>query len=393
MRICLVNALFYPFCGGIEKHMFGLSRELVKQGHDVTIITAKMTDSPEYEVINGVKVHRIPCIEVKVPGLYPPPWVISPLFALRLKRLDRQYNFDLIHLHNRFFMDYDTAAIYAKLAKKPFLITIHNPRPVGISLPITVVGVAYDMLIGRWPFVLADTIISVSDWSCRDISRYGVRMDKMVTIPNAIDVSAFGPTESTSLREQFGIGNSPMLLFVGRMIAQKGIEYLLDAMPEVLKTHPDAKLLLIGKGNSLKSLKRRAASLGIEENAIFAGYLSEEKLKEAYGTCDVFVLPSIVEPFGMVILEAMACHKPVVCTDSGGVNEIVEDNGSGFLVPVKDHMALAEKINLVLSDDALRRRLGERGRMIAEERYDWKQVATRVQKVYAETISRKAHQP
>src|SRR5512136_702732 len=103
MRICLVNALFHPFSGGVEKHMYELSRELVKQGVDVTIVTARLKDTKAYEEIDGVKVHRVPCIELKVPGLYPPPLILSPLFFLHLRKLDKQYDFDIIHLQNRFF--------------------------------------------------------------------------------------------------------------------------------------------------------------------------------------------------------------------------------------------------------------------------------------------------
>ena len=80
MRICLVNALFHPFSGGVEKHMYELSRELVKQGVDVTVVTARLSGLPAFEEIDGVKVHRVPCLEIKVPGLYPPPYIVSPLF-------------------------------------------------------------------------------------------------------------------------------------------------------------------------------------------------------------------------------------------------------------------------------------------------------------------------
>ncbi len=85
MKICLVNALFHPFSGGVEKHMYELSRELVSQSVDVTMVTARIEGTPAYEVIDGVKVYRVPCISLKVPGLYPPPLIISPLFVHYLR--------------------------------------------------------------------------------------------------------------------------------------------------------------------------------------------------------------------------------------------------------------------------------------------------------------------
>ena len=115
MRICLVNALFHPFSGGVEKHMYELSRELVRQGVDVTVVTARLRGTPAYEEIDGVKVHRIPCLEIRLPGFYPPPLILAPGFVRRLKRLDDQYHFDVIHLQNRFFVGFDMAAVYCRL--------------------------------------------------------------------------------------------------------------------------------------------------------------------------------------------------------------------------------------------------------------------------------------
>jgi glycosyltransferase involved in cell wall biosynthesis len=385
MKICLVNALFYPFSGGVEKHMHELSRELVKQGVDVTVVTARIQGTAAYEEIDGVKVHRVPCISLKVPGLYPPPLIISPLFPFYLRRLDRENSFDIIHLQNRFFVDFDTAAIYAKLKHKPFMMTIHNARPVGISLPITVFGSAYDWLIGRWPFVLADRIIAVSEWVKYDIAKYHIDERKIVPVHNGINVSEFRPSEESNVRRQYGV-QGPMLLFVGRMITQKGIPYLIDAMPAVLEKHPDAKLLLVGRGNALESLKKKVKAAGLEHSVLFSGYMTEEMLKEAYGTCDMFVLPSVWEVLPIAVLEAMSSSKPVVCTSAGGDAELVEDGLNGFVVPMRDPKALAEKINELLDDPVKRARMGTASRKRAEEEFDWKLIAASTKKVYEDVL-------
>jgi glycosyltransferase involved in cell wall biosynthesis len=233
MKICLANALFYPFSGGVEKHMYELSRELARQNVDVTVVTARTDGSPAYEELDGVKVYRVPCLSFRVPGLYPPPLIISPLFIWYLKRLDDEHGFDIIHLQNRFFPDFDMAAIYARLRHKPFMMTIHNARPVGISPAITAFGLAYDWLIGRLPFALADRIIAVSEWAKHDIEKYLIDGRKIVTVHNGINVGSFRPTAATGVRRRYGI-DGPMLLFVGRMITQKGVPYLIEAMPTIL---------------------------------------------------------------------------------------------------------------------------------------------------------------
>ncbi len=388
MKICLVNALFYPFSGGVEKHMYELSRELVRQDVDVTVVTARLEGTSAYEELEGVKVHRIPCLSLRVPGLYPPPLVLSPFFYFYLRRLDGENGFDIIHLQNRFFVDFDMAALYARLKKKPFVMTVHNARPVGISLPITVLGSAYDWLIGRWPFALADRVIAVSEWAKYDIARYRIDERKIVPVHNGINVASFRPTGARNVRERYGIGG-PMLLFVGRMITQKGVPYLIDAMPSVLARHPDAKLLLVGRGNALESLKKKVRAMGLEKSILFSGYMTEEMLKEAYGTCDIFVLPSVWEVLPIAILEAMSSSKPVVCTNAGGNAELVKDGYNGYVVPMRDPGALADKINALLGDPEKMKSMGRAGRRRAEDEFDWKLIASRTKQVYEDLLIEK----
>jgi glycosyltransferase involved in cell wall biosynthesis len=114
--------------------------------------------------------------------------------------------------------------------------------------------------------------------------------------------------------------------------------------------------------------------------------MSEADLKEAYGTCDAFVLPSVWEVLPIAVLEAMSSGRPVVCTDAGGDREMVRDGVNGFVVPVRDPAALAGKINALLADGALRARMGAAGRKIAEDEFDWKLIAARTKRVYEDLI-------
>jgi glycosyltransferase involved in cell wall biosynthesis len=383
MKICLVNALFRPFAGGIEKHMYELSRGLADLGVDVTVVTGRINDLPEGEDMDGIRVRRVPCWAIKAPFFYPPPLVLSPGFPFHLKKIDDHENFDLFHLHNRFFIDFNLALLYARLKRKPFVMTAHNPRPKHVASPLGALGTSYDWLIGRWTFVLADRVIAVSDWAKQDIAKYGVDKEKIETIHNGVNVGEFKPLGGENKHD----GHGPMLLFVGRMVRQKGIPYLIEAMPLVLKRHPDARLLLIGRGSALESLKKKARAMGLDGSVVFSGYMEEDELKEAYGACDVFALPSTVEPFGIVIVEAMASGKPVVCTDSGGVKEIVADGVNGFIVPPGDPGALAARICQLLSDEGLRGRMGKAGRGIAEAKFDWKAIAVKTKRLYEEVLA------
>ncbi len=382
MKVCLLNALFRPFAGGIEKHMYGLSKGLADLGVDVTVVTGRINGLPPEEDMDGIPVRRVPCLAIRAPFLYPPPLVLSPAFPLHLKKLDDRENFDLFHLHNRFFADFNLSLVYARLKRKPFVMTAHNPRPGHVSSPLAALGTAYDWLIGRWPFILADRVIAVSEWAKHDIAKYGVDMGRIETIPNGVDADEFHTG-----------GGGGFLLFVGRLVPQKGIPYLLDAMPLVLKEHPGARLVLAGRGSLHDSLKRKAARMGLGGSVIFSGYMEEEALKDAYGACDLFVLPSTVEPFGIVVVEAMASGRPVVCTDSGGVREVVADGVNGFLVPPRDPRALADSICQLLSDADLRERMGREGRRIAREKFGWKAISLKTKRLYEEALALKKRYP
>ncbi len=387
MKICLLNALFHPFAGGIEKHMHGLSRGLASLGVDVTVVTGRINGLPEREDLDGITVYRVPCWAVKVPFLYPPPLVLSPGFLLHLKRLDDRENFDLFHLHNRFFADFNLALLYARLKRKPFVMTAHNPRPKHVASSLAAVGIAYDWLIGRWPFILADRVIAVSEWARHDIAKYGIDMGKIVTIHNGVNLDEFRPRGGGHARGKYEASDDGLLLFVGRLVPQKGVSHLLDAMPLILRDHPGARLVLVGRGSLCDSLRRKASAMGLGGNVVFSGYMEEDELKEAYSACDLFVLPSTVEPFGIVVAEAMASGKAVVCTDSGGVREIVFDGVNGFLVPPGNPAALAERLSFLLSDKGARDRMGREGRRIAAEKLDWRAIAARTKRLYEEVLA------
>lgn len=162
---------------------------------------------------------------------------------------------------------------------------------------------------------------------------------------------------------------------------------MLEAMPGVLAGHPGTRLVLAGRGSLCDGLRKKASALGLGESVVFSGYMEEDELKEAYGVCDLFVLPSTVEPFGIVVAEAMASGKPVVCTNSGGVREVVADGVNGFLVPPGDSGALADRLCALLSDKSARDRMGRMGRRIAETKFDWKAIALRTKRLYEEVLA------
>ncbi len=391
IKVCIVNALFSPFMGGVEKHMLELSKHLVKQGVEVHVMTGKLSDLSKEQNIEGIKIHRIECTEIRIPGLYPPPLVLSANVQESLAKLDEKYNFDIIHLQDRWFPDFDSVLIYAKTVNKPFIVTLHNARPVGIALHYTVLGGLYDQVIGKQVLKSADRIISVSNWAIGDVSKYGIPKSKFTYIPNGVEGSEYfvctDPLKARqkAIRNKFNLTKGPLLLFVGRVIKQKGLEYLIKAMPEILTIMPEVQLVVVGKGDKLTELKTLVNKLKLNDNVKFPGFVDDASLRKLLSSADIFVLPSLWEVLPVAILEAMASGKPIVCTDAGGNRELV-DHTNGIVVPKRNITALAGAVISVLSNEQRMKQMGKTSRKKALEQFNWQTIAYNTIQVYKNEI-------
>ncbi len=383
MKVCFVNALFYPFRGGTENHMFELGEALVKQGIEVHVVTARLKGTKTEEKINCLKIHRVPAKIVKIPGLYPPPLVLCPNFLQYLQKIDERENFDLFHLHGRWFPDFTVVGKYCKKTNKPFVLTLHNARPIGISAAYTIFGSAYEMAIGKKVIKRADELIAVSKWTRDDVAKYDIPINKFTVIYNGINAREFSSKYNSKVKKQFQMENKDVLLvWVGRVIAQKGLKYLIKAMQLVLKENPTAKLLIIGTGTDLKKLKKLTSELGIGESIIFYGAENNrKKLNDLLRGCNAFVFPSIWEPFGIVAIEAMASGLPVIGVCTGGIPEIVENGKNGLLCPPKNVTELTNTINKFIKIKN-KNKLKRNALKTARKKFNWEKIAKQTIKVY-----------
>jgi 1,4-alpha-glucan branching enzyme len=207
-------------------------------------------------------------------------------------------------------------------------------------------------------------------------------------IPHGVDNLHFLRTDSSGFISRFGLAGSEIILYLGRVNLTKGIHILLDAFAKVVSLNPNSRLVIAGPASSQmevdygKSLVEKTKRLGIEDKVIFTGRLTEEEKLAALESCDVFVLPSLYEPYGLVLLEAAAHGKPLISTRTDGPLDVVEEDLNGYLVPPGDSSTLADRIVTVLSDSTKARRLGSNGRARAAGR-TWELVAKSVEHAYA----------
>lgn len=378
MRIVQVSPWFHPHLGGVESHVYSISAELAKRGHEVEVLTSRHSRNiPERESMDGFTVTR----------LKPTTVMLRTPVVPRIKAALRQRNVDVFHAHSPPpLASYYTSKI-ASERSVPFVLTYH----CDIEIPSVFGLVAeelYRRTLGARTMRRANRIVVTTETyaaTSRAIWKY-----TPVVIPNPVDYTLFRPDiDGTTRRRMLGVSpDEHLILLVARIVPHKGIEYLVEAAQYVDKS----KFVIGGEGPYLGSIKRTARSFKVEDKVIFAGTVSQAELPEYYAACDITVLPSVsrLEAFGIAALEAMSTGKPVVVSDIPGVREVVTDGVEGLLCEPLNAEDLADKINALLADPQRRKAMGEAGRKKVEERFGIKRVVDSLESVYRDVVSARA---
>jgi len=388
MKILMLTPYFYPHTGGTEKYVKDLSIQLVKNGHDVTVIACNVPrakKAKKEEVIDGVKIKRLPAIDF----LYYLPMTLS----FNRKMLE---GYDVVHIH---CPPHSFIRTLAGKVNIPVVATFH--------CDITVTGQFFGIPIPR---LITHGFESIMDWYAR---LFLPKVDEIIstsvsyasTSPviksmkyNAIPIGVYHDKLDESVKKQ-GIDpfkdKKKQILFLGRLAANKGVNYLVAAMPKILAKLPDTKLVICGEGEEKPSIVNLIKKLGLEAAITFYGTVNLDTLSALYTTSSVFVLPSInrLEAFGIVQLEAMACYTPVVAADIPGVNSVMDIGKSGLLVPKQNPDAISEAVIRILSNPELIKSMGARGRQLVETKYDWPIISKEVEAVYRKAIAKKKGLP
>jgi glycosyltransferase involved in cell wall biosynthesis len=230
----------------------------------------------------------------------------------------------------------------------------------------------------------ATLIVTISNYSLQKIEQYYcIDKEKVRIVPNGVDTEKFKPaSNSAETRKQLGIGGEPIVLFVGSLIPRKGVLLLVEAAKKIVKEHVDTKFLLVGDGPLRGQLDCALKESSLTNNFVFLKNVKDGLLPSIYNCANVFVLPSIQEGQGIVLLEAQASGLPVVASDIGGVNEVVRNGVTGLLAEKGNAESLADCILKVLSDEAFSERLGLAGRTFVSENFTWELCAKRMLDVY-----------
>ncbi|MBN2537287.1 glycosyltransferase family 4 protein [candidate division WOR-3 bacterium] len=368
----MVSDNYYPDVGGIAEHVHHLAVELRRRGHEVRILTSnfgnRRGEVPDPEHIHRVgKAVLLPSNQsfARIPTAWRPTRQIARYFA--------RHRFDIVHIHGSLAPSLPIVSLRASHAINVF--TFH--AEFGHSLPYIVLKPLLDPY-----FRMIHGLVAVSE-SARDSTARYFPGDYRI-IPNAIATDFFRPDAEPMPGLDDG---RPSILFLGRIEPRKGLKYLLQALPQVVRRFPDARLVVVGAapfGNRYED----CLDPDVAGHVLWTGAVPGEDRPRYYASCDVYCSPAIGrESFGIVLLEAMACARPVVASRIRGYRRVVEHDTDGLLVPPCDPDAIARAVCELLEDPARRERMGRAGREKALA-YAWPGVAARVEEYYRELLAR-----
>ena len=396
MNVCFVTPEYFPISGGTGAYVYYLSHCLQKLGHTVHVVARDEQDSER--TINGIQVHYIKGVGNALTRY----WRFARSASKKIKELNKQNGFDIIHanlpLVPSFAIPDDSAkaivcAVHSTWKGEAIVTKRDNPKELNPN----------EKSMLRFNFVLrsyekklmkrSDALIAVSKYTVDELTDlYGIDKTKIHVIYNGVDIERFKPRPNRAeLRQEFGLEkDTKAVLFVGRLYHRKGLETLLRSVPPVLKEFSNVKFVISGTGFKQKeeSLRNLAKELDIEDHVKFRGYVPDDKLPFLYSASDIFVLPAIYENFPFAILEAQATGLPVISTKVGGIPEILVDNENGFVIEPRDPTQLTQKVLALLQDPKLAKTMGDRGRKLIEEKFDWHLITAQVIDLYHKVLEK-----
>jgi glycosyltransferase involved in cell wall biosynthesis len=383
MKILVLAWEFPPrIVGGIARHVAELYPEVVKLGHEVHLITVEFGYAPNYEIVNGIHVHRVPVAS----GNDFFHWVVNMNDSMGLqggKLIQEWGSFDLIHAHD--WLVGDAAIALKHTFKIPTIATIHATE------------------YGRHNGIYNDTqryisnkekLLAYNSWRvivCSDYMRHEIERaletpwNKIDTVYNGIHAAKkqrYPNINYDAFRRHFAEEGEKIVYYVGRMTYEKGVSVLLNAAPRVIKEmHGYVKIVIVGGGNT-DNLKQQAWNLGIWDKCYFTGFMSDEDLDKFQTIADCAVFPSLYEPFGIVALESFAAKVPVVVSNTGGLPEVVQHSKTGIVTYTNNPDSLAWGILEILHNPDYAKYLVDNAYEDLARRFNWEKLAKQTETVY-----------
>lgn len=364
MRICMIASAELPPREGIGFYVWNLSRCLVGAGHQVQIITRGGAGHTSREVVEGVTIWRPTFVPT-----YPLHVHLHGLFVDRLVR-ELEPEVDLFHLH--------TPLVKWPETDRPVLVTVHTPMKTDAgSIPATTtlgwlikLQAPFSYHLEQQLFERAGALTAVASSVADELRVYGIAPDRVAVLGNGVDTTLFVPSPRGPDRE------NPYFFTAGRLAPRKGLEDLVRAAELVVRQFPNFRFLIAGGGPLERALRAEIARRGLKGHVVLLGHVADRvQLLTLYQSAAAYVHAAHYEGLPTVLLEAMACARPVVATAVSGALDVVEHAVNGLLVPPRDPHQLAAAIARLIREPELETRLGAAARWTVEDRYSWHTVS------------------
>lgn len=382
MKVLMVTPSYHPILGGTETYVRQLTQKLNQTGVHADVMTLNMNakwnpaSRDDIRQENGFKLSRVSAYNPHVLNFHGHSFYGELFNAHVIPRLNfaREFdNYDIIHFHDDTDFSFPFFSYITRGKSNPTLLHFH-------TIPFTYTRYKRNFLLGALLRRVADVYVGLSKYTTRFMLELGLPKAKIVTIPNAVDTETFRPNDSKKMDN--------LILSVGRIIPEKGLDVLLKAMFN-LKTRTQVVIIGTAENDSyfsgIQHLIQRINDR-TEHKVSYLGPIHGNALIDWYQKATIFAAPARKEHFGIANIEALACGTPVVASAVGGVPDVVKDGFDGVLVPPDQSLALASALETLLENKKLRESYGRNGRMMAEKFFSWNTVLEKVVRIYKKLV-------
>jgi len=297
MKILMLTDYFLPrIVGGVERVVYELSKRLVGKGHQVSVVTLNTENSSEFDVIEGFRVYRAPRIDLTPRlGIQLSFSLIAPLLIASAVRREKP---DILHAHNLFFWTTTISPLVSLLTHIPLVLTLHLGSVGRLGGIYGGLATLFEKTVGRNTLRRSSHVIAVSEAVREHALLLGVPRSRITVVPNGVDVQGIRPRPFDSMSREKNI----RILFVGRLLPNKGPQYLIEAAETVVRKHPQVEFVVVGDGPMLPTLVRQVERVGLGNRFRFLGVVDD--VYQVFRSCDIFIRPSLVEGMPLTVLEA-----------------------------------------------------------------------------------------
>jgi len=391
MNILIISQVFPPKRGGVQTAAYNTAKFLSKFGHNVVVVTSKWAkERRKFHQMDNFLVYRFKS--------YNPPEIqgitqisslrFNPIMLFKLQKIIKKHNIQLIHAQGRLFpISWLTTIMNKIIFKRPMFINVQGRLEVGVSGKIENI---FDKIITKHIYQkYLRKIICVSNSLKKRMVDLKIKEEKLIVIPNGVDISEFSrmPNAEYFSRYLNGKKDCKKVVFVGRLDVQKGVEYLIKAIPTVIKSYDNVHFFILGNGNLDQMLKKLTRNLNILDFVTFLNMIPLEEMCEFYSSADIFCLPSIHEGFPLSIAEALSIGLVIVASATEGIPEAIIENKNGFLATPRNVSQLSQQLikALTLNDEKIKE-IRNNNTYLARNKYSWENIIKKIIETYRENI-------